>query len=235
MPKGMHDDHRERVRDEFLAHGFDSDTPPHKIVEMMLFYSIPRKDTNETAHLLMDRFGSVEALIEARPEDIMKVKGAGKSTAVFLKFIHFIANYYINDKKKDVKRFNSIDEICNYLLDKYLGFNKEIIGITSLDNVGKLLGFDIIGEGDISSVGVSARQVIEVVLKRNATAVVISHNHPGGIALPSRADIENTELIFNALEHINVKLIDHIIVADNDYVSLSQSYQYNYIFNRKED
>ena len=235
MPDGIHDGHRQRVIEEFLAHGFDIDTPPHKIVEMLLFFSIPRKDTNEMAHELVNRFGTIEALIEARPEDIMSVKGAGGSTAALLKFIHFISNYYINEKRKDVKSFNNFDEICRYLLDKYLGFNKEVIAITTLDNRGKFLGFDIIGEGDIASVGISVRQIIEVVIKRNAAAVVISHNHPGGTALPSSADISATKTIFDALERIDVKLLDHIIIADNDYVSLVQSHQYGYVFKGNND
>ncbi len=234
MPKGLHDDHRKRVRKEFLANGFNSDTPPHKIVEMMLFYSIPRVDTNETAHLLMDNFGSISKLIDARPEDIMKVKGAGENTAIFLKFIRFIANYYVNEKHSGTKRFNHIDEICSFLFDKYLGFKNEVIAITSLDNSGGYLGFDIIGEGDIASVGISARQVIEIVIKRNAAAIILSHNHPGGRAIPSNEDLQATAVIADALRRIDVVLLDHIIIVDDDYVSLKSSHQYRYIFEQSD-
>jgi len=235
VPENIHAEHRKRVREEFEISGFNSETPPHKIVEMMLFYSIPRKDTNTTAHLLMNEFGSVAELIDARPEDIMKVKGAGQSTATFLKFIRFIANYYANEKKKSVKKFFNFEEMGDFLQTKYIGINNEVIAITSLDNAGGLLGFDVIGEGDISFVGISSRQVIETVLKRKAKMVVLTHNHPKGQALPSSADIEATKTLRDILKSVDVKLLDHIIIVDDDYLSLRVSHQYSYIFNDEED
>ena len=230
MPKGLHDGHRERVREEFFANGFNANTPPHKIVEMLLFYSVPRGDTNETAHLLMDNFDSVSRLIDANPEDIMKVKGAGRNTAIFFKFLRFIANYYVNEKRNGIERFNSINEIGDYIFDKYLGFKNEIIAITTLDNAGGLLGFDIISEGDIAFVGISARKVMEIAFKRNATVVVLSHNHPGGSATPSDADLDATGILADTLHKVGIELMDHIIVVDDDYVSLRCSHQYEYLF-----
>ena len=236
MQKGIHDGHRKRLKEEFAISGFNSETPPHKIVEMLLFYCIPRKDTNEIAHLLMEEFGSIAELIDARPEDISKVKGAGESTATFLKFIRFIANYYINEKKKGIKKFSNFEEMCDFLYSKYIGITNEVIAITSLDNKGGLLGFDIIGEGDISFVGISSRQVIETVLKRKAAAVILTHNHPKGQALPSSADLESTNTIRDILKSVDVELIDHIIIADDDYMSLRLSRQYVDIFkDKKED
>ncbi len=229
MPKGLHDEHRKRVRDEFLSLGFNHETPPHKILEMLLFYSIPRKDTNEIAHELINSFGSVSAVLDAKPQDIMKIKGAGESTVTLLKFIRFIANYYINEKRKDVKKFASPFEICDYLYDKYLGIDKEVVSIISLDNTGGFLGYDIVGEGDIASVGVSLRSIIEAVLKRNAAAIILAHNHPKGQALPSSADLEMTKKILESLKNINVQLLDHIIVADHDYISFKLSHQYEEI------
>ncbi len=235
IPENIHAEHRKRVREEFEISGFNSETPAHKIVEMMLFYSIPRKDTNTTAHLLINEFGSVAELIDARPEDIMKVKGAGQSTATFLKFIRFIANYYANEKKKSVKKFFNFEEMGDFLQTKYLGINNEAIAITSLDNAGGLLGFDIIGEGDISFVGISSRQVIETVLKRKAAAVILTHNHPKGQALPSSADLEATKMIRDILKSVDVKLLDHIIVADDDYMSLRISHQFSHIFKEEKE
>jgi len=234
MQKGIHDGHRKRLKEEFAISGFNSDTPPHKIVEMLLFYCIPRKDTNEIAHLLMDEFGSITELIDARSEDILKVNGTGENTVTFLKFIRFIANYYVNEKKKGIKKFKNFEEMCDFIYSKYIGVNKEVIAITSLDNAGGLAGFDIIGEGDVSFVGISSRQVIETVLKRKATGVIITHNHPKGQAFPSSADLEATKTIRDILKSVDVKLIDHIIVAADDYMSLRLSHQYSNIFEEED-
>lgn len=234
MPKGMHEGHRKRLKEEFMISGFNSETPPHKIVELLLFYSIPRKNTNEIAHLLIDEFGSLTNLIDARSEDITRVAGAGENTATLLQLIRFISNYYINEKKKNVKSLNDIDDLCSYIFDKYVGITKEMVTLVSLDNSGRILGFDAISEGDISSVGISSRQVIETVIKRNASSVVLSHNHPKGLALPSVQDIESTKTIREVLKNINVPLVDHIIISDDDYTSLRLSGKYEYIFKDKK-
>ena len=118
--------------------------------------------------------------------------------------------------------------------NRYINIKKEKVAITCLDNGGKVLGFDFIGEGDIASVGVSIRKVIEIVLKRNAASIILSHNHPGGTALPSKEDIEATETLVKSLNELDVGVLDHIIIADNDYVSLRQSYQYGNMFKEVE-
>ena len=99
-----------------------------------------------------------------------------------------------------------------------------------LDTKGTLLSFEFLCEGDITSVGLSQRALAKEALKTNATAVVLCHNHPNGIAVPSDSDISLTEQSAKTLSNIGVQLIDHIIVADTDFVSMAQSEQYGYIF-----
>lgn len=233
MSKNIHNEHRERVRADFLAHGFDDQTPLHKVIEMLLFYSIPRKDTNETAHALAERFGSLEALLEASPEDLKQINGIGDNTVAFFKLLIYITKTYRSNKALKKIKINCFDEICDFISSKFLGCTKETFTVTSFNSRGDMLCFDVIKEGDISSVGVSAREILELALKRNAAAVIIAHNHPGGNAVPSRSDVELTREIFNALSHINVMLVDHIIVADdNDYVSLRYSADYRHLFEK---
>ena len=228
--KNVHEKHRKRVREEFEISGFNLETPPHKIVEMMLFYSIPRKDTNTTAHNLMDEFKTITNLLDARPEDIVKVEGAGQSTATFLKFVRFLANYYITEKTKVTRKGIEFDAIYAHLFSRYIGTNNEVVAITSFDNAGRFIEFDIIGEGDISSVGISSRKIIETALKRKAAAVILTHNHPKGQALPSPEDLEATKTIRKILKGVKVELLDHMIIADDDYMSLRVSHQYADIF-----
>lgn len=232
MSYNPHKDHRKRVRDEFLENGFNQETSEHKMLEFLLFYSIPRKDTNELAHLLIDTFGSLEAVLEAPVDQLLKVEGVGENTAALIKLILPIASRYTVRKMGNTKQFTSIDQLGEFLIAKYIGFTKETFAITSLNAKGKFLGFDILSVGDATSVELSVRRVLETVIKRNPACVVMSHNHPAGSAVPSRDDIRLTANISDTLENINVKLLDHIIVCNNDYVSMAQSKEFNYIFRK---
>lgn len=230
MDENLHKDHRKRVREEFLRNGFDDNTPVHKILELLLFYAIPRKDTNEIAHMLENRFHSLAGILDAPIEQLTEVPGVGESAAILLKLIMPIARRYQADKNEKNARYSSIDDICKFLMNQYFGYNKEVFSISSFSANGKMLGYDVLRVGNIAEVSISTREIIEIVLKYHAVCVVIAHNHPGGTALPSDEDVAVTETIGSALNHINVKLLDHIIIAGDDYVSMAQSRCYQYIF-----
>lgn len=230
MAENLHHKHRERVRKEFLAHGINENAPEHKLLEMLLFFSIGRKDTNEIAHLLINRFGSLSAVLEAPVEELVKVDGVGENTAMLLKLMIPVTKSYIASKTKKVNIYENMDAISDFLTAKYIGYDVETFAITTFNSKGAIVGFDILSQGDCVTVNVSMRQVIETVLKRKAVCAVISHNHPGGDALPSREDVETTEKIAKTLSSINVKLLDHIVLCDDDYVSFAQSGAFRHIF-----
>lgn len=230
MDKNIHDGHRERARQEFLQHGFDRNTPPHKILELLLFYCVGRVDTNPIAHELIKKYGSVAGVLDAPVEELAAFKGLNERSAVLLKLIMPIAQRYIYDKQEQKPTFCSLEGIGKYMLANFLGQTREKVGVMCLDTKGSLLSFEFLGEGDIASVGLSQRALVKEALKTNATAVVLCHNHPNGIAVPSDIDVSITEQSAKTLSNIGVQLIDHIIVADTDFVSMAQSEQYGYIF-----
>lgn len=230
MAKSVHSGHRDRVRDEFLFKGISESTPPHKVVEYILFHSIPQKDTNETAHALLERFGSISGILDAPAEQLMQVKGISKVSVSLLKLILPVARIYSSEKNSADKVLKNIDDISQYLLGKYFGYDKEVFSMLSLNASGKVLGYDVLSSGNVSEVTVSVRDIVEVVLKRRAVCVAIAHNYPGGVALPSEEDIKITELIDRTLKNINAKLLDHVIIAGDDYVSMAQSRCFDYIF-----
>lgn len=231
MEKGVHDGHRKRLKEEFLANGFDENTPPHKILEMLLFYSIPRKDTNEIAHDLVNRFGgSVSGVIDAPIEELVKVNGVSLHTASLIKLMTPIIRCYVTEKNEKKITYSNTDEVCEYLVNRYISYTKEVFSIISFSGSGRELGFDVLGEGNVAEVNVSVREVVETALKRRAVCVIMAHNHPDGVALPSEEDIAVTRNIKSALGHINIRLLDHIIIGDDDYVSLAQSRRYKDIF-----
>ncbi len=230
MDKNIHDGHRERVRQEFLQHGFDRNTPPHKILELLLFYCVGRVDTNPIAHELIAKYGSVAGVLDAPVEELAAFKGLSERSAVLLKLIMPIAQRYIYDKQEQKPTFCSLEGIGKYMLANFLGQTREKVGVMCLDTKGSMLDFAFLGEGDINSVGISNRNLVKHALDVGATAVVLCHNHPNGIALPSDSDVELTKQTADMLSKIGIQLIDHVIVADTDFVSMAQSQEWGYIF-----
>lgn len=227
----LHKEHRERVRKQFLENGFNDSTPPHKILEMLLFYSIPRKDTNEIAHALLNRFGSIGAVLEANPRELMKIDGIGENCAVLIKLVWTISRLY--GQTLGVKNFraHSLDDIFDFLKGRYRGLTRETFHLTTLNGRNEVIAVDTLNVGDVSSVTVSSRSVLEIVIERKAVSAVLSHNHPKGSAYPSNADIEMTKRISSALAHIQVKLIDHMIFDENeDGISMAQTQKFNHLF-----
>lgn len=225
MDKNIHDGHRERVKKKFLEHGFSDATPKHEILELILFFSVPRKDTNELAHQLLKKFGSLSGVLNASASELTKFPNITENTVALFKVIMEAARIYNTEGVSKSTVFTSVEEIGTYLLGRFAGITEEQFAVVSLDNKGKFIAYDVLSKGDIRAVGVSSRKVIEVMLERRAGMVVLAHNHPGGVALPSDVDIETTKRIGEALSHIGVRLFDHIVIADGDFVSFKQSRQ----------
>jgi DNA repair protein RadC len=230
MANDLHKQHRERVRKEFLENGFSDSTSAHKFLELLLFYCIPRKDTNETAHLLLKEFGSLSGVLEAETSDLIKVKGIGENAAALIKLMLPLFRKYQSEKTAEKPKFTNMDDIFDFLIKKYIGYTSEVFMVTSFDNEGCMIACDKVSKGDTSSVGVPIRDIIQIVLKRNTSFVIISHNHTSGNALPSMADIEMTKILKTTLNQMGVKLLDHVIVVTDDCVSLFQSKEYKDIF-----
>ena len=219
---GVHDGHREKMRARFLAGGLEG-FAPHEALELLLYYAIPRRDTNPIAHALMERYGSLSAVLNAPVEDLKKVEGIGESAAVL---IHMVAQLSRKASLADAARetiLNSSQQAGQYLLTLFAGKKRETVYQLCLDQKGKLLACKRLGEGGVSAAVLDIRQVVENAILTSASAVILSHNHPSGIALPSREDYAVTDRAKAALETIGVALTDHIIVADGDYVSMADS------------
>ncbi|MFA9381953.1 MAG: RadC family protein [Acetanaerobacterium sp.] len=218
----IHEGHRERVKRRFEESGLDSFSD-HNILELLLFYVVPRRDTNEAAHRLMERFGSLSAVLDAPVQEISEVVGVGKNAAVYLRLFSQVARAYFNDKLKEGIVLDSSDRVGEYLIPKYVGIMHELVLLVCLDSKSKVLSCTAVMEGTINATQVSVRKIVETAVRNNAAAVILSHNHPSGLAIPSRDDIATTMKIQQALALISVTLVDHVIVADNDWVSLRDS------------
>lgn len=217
----MHSGHRERIKDRFLEEGLDH-FEPHQILELVLFYAIPQKDTNLLAHRLLERFdGSISRVFDASVEELMVVDGIGKNAAVLLKLFPEVCRRYLLDANETGRVIKSSDDAAKLLLPRYIGKKNELVTLICLDSRGKVIFFNDIFQGSIHAAAVSVRRIVEVCVRSNTADVLIAHNHPGGVAVPSEQDVHVTRKIAEALHTIGVSLLDHIIVAGNDWVSLA--------------
>jgi len=218
---GIHDGHREKMRRRFLETGL-AGFADHEALELLLFYAIPRRDTNALAHQLLERYGSLETVLAAPVEDLQKVKGMGESAALLLRLVPMLTER--SRRKEDAPVIlNSTEKAGNYMLHRFDGKKNEMVYELCLDRKGKLLASKLLTEGDVNGVELNIRNLVGNALMTNASAVILSHNHPSGVALPSSEDFTTTDRVRTALESVGVQLVDHIIVADGDFVSMRDS------------
>lgn len=227
--KNLHASHRAKVRKRFMEEGLSS-FQKHNVLELLLFYSIPQADTNELAHRLLNAYhGNLSEVLGADVKSLMQIDGVGENTAVLLSMLPQVFRIYREElmSREGVHGRKAVEE---YIVNCFTGEPVERVSITCLDNKWNLLGSEFVSSGSVNFSSVDKRKIIEVCLRYNATAAIIAHNHPRGTAIPSRDDITATGEVRRALEVIGVRLIDHLIVAHEDYISLSCSKDYSMLF-----
>lgn len=230
MSENIHAGHRNRLKEEIVSADITELRPPVKLLEMLLFYGVPQKDTAPMAHELIKTFGSFAGVLEADVDDIVKVSGITKNAASLIKLMLPVLRTYVLEKYTFSNTLKSHSEIGDFLFAKYFAIEKECLSLLCLNHLGQVLSFEIVMTGSVDSVGLSIRDIVSKVIKSNATAAVIAHNHPGGVALPSLQDVAATRELKHALKSISVQLIDHIIISSADYVSMALSNEFSDIF-----
>ena len=218
----IHEGHRGRLHDSYLRSGLEGFSDVVAL-ELLLCYAIPRRDVNGLAHRLLQHFGSLYDVFNAPVSQLAAVDGMTERAAVLLNLQSTLAQRCVESQLRSVRAYTRNDD-CAELLCKHLrGLHEEQVWMLSLDAKCKLIECRCIGEGSGSFVSLPPRRVVEAALGINACSVMLAHNHKSGVALPSREDVELSRLIKQALGCVDVYLIDHIIVADGDYVSMNQS------------
>lgn len=216
------DGHRKRLRERFREEGLDH-FDEATALELLLFYAKPRTDTKALAKELIKRFGSLSRVLEAPPAELEAVAGIGESTATFLSLFTQMSRYYLVNHSDNPKILNSSEKYGKFLVGHFHGRWDESVFLLCLDAKCKMLACHLVGQGGISSANVPLRKIVEVALATKASTVILAHNHPGGVAVPSEADKEATERLAMALSTMDIVLADHVIVADMEFVSLAQS------------
>lgn len=223
--ESIHAGHRARMRKRFLEEGLDSFNEINAL-EFMLFYCVPRKDTNELAHRLLNHFGSYSNVLNAPLPELKKVDGVSDHIATYLSFQGAAVRYYMVNRKMSGTVVGTTEDYGNIMLPYFVGRANETVFLLCLDAKCKVLCCREVSEGSVNAASISMRKIVDVALSSNATSVVLAHNHPSGLALPSPEDVQTTLRVAKALDSIDVILVDHLVISDGDYISLAQSGYY---------
>ena len=210
-----HTGHRERLRQRYQREGLDG-FAPHEVLELLLTFAIPRVDTNPLAHELIDRFGSLSAVMEASPAELEQVPGIGRQASTLLTMLLPVFRAYQQEKLKPRGKFDTYANVAAYCRTLYLGSNEEQFYVLSLDAGLNLLAVRRLSEGSPAQVSAHPRAVVQELIRHNAVCAVITHNHPSGSALPSQDDLEVTRSIQTVLDGVGIRLCDHVIIAGCD-------------------
>ncbi|MDR1002713.1 MAG: hypothetical protein LBL82_05540 [Oscillospiraceae bacterium] len=224
----MHEGHRERLRNRYLKEGFDN-FELHNVLELLLFYGVPRKDTNELAHNLIKHFGSFSEVLDAPVHELEKIDGLPHNAAVMLSMLPSVFRLYLNDKTGG-KKISGIDDIREFIFNQFVGLTEERVIFVCIDNAMRMISSDTVASGSVNSANVNMRTLVDLAIRHNAVAVIIAHNHPRGVSLPSREDLKTTEKVNMVMHSIGVRLIDHVICSPSDYSALAEAEQFDYLF-----
>lgn len=223
--KRIHMGHRRRMRQIALTEGLDRFTDV-QIVEMFLFFVFPNGDTNPLAHRLLERFGSIRGVLEARREELLTVRGIGESAANFIRFIQLFAGQYLRSSSFSDpvrKRFRTTESVRKYYEGVFLGAKDEQIRAMAITEDLYLVKEEMILSGTFGKVELSARKLADFTLRNGCDRVILAHNHPRGLAIPSSVDVEVTTKLSRLLFELDILMLDHVIVAPSGSFSLRES------------
>lgn len=218
----IHKGHRERMKAEFLQGGLAHMSELHAL-ELLLFYSRMQGDVNPLAHALLDHFGSLSGVLDADPKRLEEVSGVGQNTVVLLKLIPALGSKYLSSRSSVDEIIRDVADMRELLVPYFFGARNEMTYLVALDGKRKRLGLRKLSEGIPNATEITTRQVAEAALALNATGVILAHNHLSGIATPSEADLITTAYLQDFLSKMSITLVDHLILVDDDLVSLRES------------
>ena len=229
--KNLHDGHRQRMKERFLSSGLDGFSD-HEIVELLLFYALPYRDTNDLAHALVNRYGSWAQVVNANHTDLLEVPGVTPHVATLLTLVGQSVQRYYRDMMGSVQQLYNADILARHVIPWFYGEKDESVLLVSMDNKRKHLNTTRIFRGSVNSAQFNVRLAVQQALRDNATQVALAHNHPNGYAFPSTADINTTRYVSQILAPLDICLVDHIVVAEGDGLCMSLLNETRHLFDR---
>lgn len=213
----VHAGHRQRMRRRFIEHGFEG-FEPHEKLEMLLYYAVPRKDTNQLAHRLLDGCGTFAKVCDAPVDVLQKDYGLSEAAAVLLKMLPPLASAYVESSLD--AQYIDMHEAVRVLRPKFIGATAEKVAIALSDAKDHLISCDVITQGSLTATDMPIRKIVDLALRMNARFVYLAHNHPSELCAPSKPDLDATYKISETLHSVGVMLVDHIIFTSTEHFSI---------------
>jgi len=211
--------HRERLRQRVLKDG-GAGLANYELLELLLCAFIPRIDVKPIAKELLDRFGSVSAVLAASPERLMETKGVGETAAAYIRATNLLLQHAAADQVKDRPVISNWAALLNYVSTKIRHEKTEQARVLYLDRKNKLIADELAGHGTVDHAPIYPREIARRALELSSSAVILVHNHPSGDPTPSRADVELTRDIERALAPFEIRVHDHLVVGAKETVSM---------------
>ncbi len=216
----LHAGHRDRLKKRFDAVG-ERGFEDHTLLELLLFYGVPQKDTNPIAHRLIERFGSLPAVLEAPARELMQVEGVGENVARLLKVTQAMRCRCTQQQTARQKVvLNSSLKAGEYLCSLLQGRETEALLLVCLDAGKAVRHCEQLESGVSDSISTTLRQIAQMCVNRNVHDIILAHNHPSGLVHPSREDIVMTRKAQDFLQEIGVNLLDHFVITDKEFYSM---------------
>lgn len=222
MSENAHKGHRQRVKNRYMNDGGLDSFEDHQVLELLLFYCYPQRDTNEIAHKMIQCYGSLHNLFDADPLDISRRCNVSENVAILISLIPHLSKRYSTGKYVKRNVLSSSKLAGEYCIGLFTGIKYECFYLLCLNTQRQLLHAELVHKGTIDSAPVYPRIIVETALKHNAASVILAHNHPSGKLVASHSDIDVTRKLISALGVIDIDVVDHIIVGGGSYYSFSE-------------
>jgi DNA repair protein RadC len=219
--ENLHKGHRQRVKERYLAEGLET-FEDHQVLELLLYYAIPYRDVNGLAHRLLQRYGSLSAVLEADYYDLKTEPGIGDNAAMLLSMLPSVSRVYQLDKWGKRPTLDSTEALGEYAVSLFTGRTYEFFYLICLDARNRVNHAALIHEGSINEVAIYPRIVVETAIRHKAKNVVLVHNHPGGSLRPTSSDMDLTWRLIDIMKDISIGVVDHIIVSNSAYLSFAE-------------
>lgn len=218
----VHDGHRARLKERYYEYGLDSFNDLN-VLELLLFFVIPRKDTNTIAHALLDHFGTLDAVFDASQQELQAVPGIGESAAALISLVPEISKRCAMSRTADIVSFTNAGEVARFLIPRLGNEKTEKVKLLFLNPQKRLICMKELGSGVVDTVNLNVRQVVETALKARASSIIMAHNHPSGNPAPSHDDELLTRRIREALALVDITLDDHVVIGGQAWFSFRES------------
>lgn len=219
----LHKNHRQRMRDRFINEGPDH-FAIHELLEILLYYSKPQVDTNPCAHELMERFGGIKGIFEASVEELMDVDGVGEQSAVLLHLIPELLRRYEREVRVPVIAYDTLSKMAHYLHSYFVGRSTERLYMMVFNNRMNLIDFVKVSEGTVNGTDIFLREMEERILRKKGASILIAHNHPNGLPVPSGNDLEVTETLYRHLDSLGIIVLEHLIFTDDRFFPIMKTH-----------